>query len=467
VDRGIENGQGLRVGVVRRAAGAMGRRAFLQRLASAAALAALPEGLVACGERAAVRRGPPNLLLILAGDLGHGAAATFGGSDGSLPAIERLIAGGVRLTQAYAAAPAAAPTHLALMTGAYPARTEVGLREQLSTHPLGLSPGPSTLPRRLKDAGYETALVGTWRLGALPEFHPLRHGFDEFYGLLDTTDAAPPADADRGTHLVYDGETPTRIEGDVTDLLTERVVRLIARQRSAPFFLSLQYDTPRATPHAPGDAPDLDPLFQGGSPEAHARALERLDAGIGRVLDALAAHGLEENTLVVFISENGTGRFSRRGPLRGGKMTLWEGGIRVAAAARWPAVIPAGTETDQAAITMDWTATLLTAAGIELDADTAPDGIDLMPVLTGASAPSARELFWRTDQRTRHKAMRGGDWKYLATEEGEFLFDLETDPGETRDRKHDQPDLFERFKAAYARWEAQMLEPAAPDPARA
>src|SRR5690606_41666890 len=128
---------------------------------------------------------------------------------------------------------------------------------------------------------------------------------------------------------------------------------------------------------------------------------------------------------------------------------------------------PAGTATHQAAITMAGTAALLPAAGSELDVDTAPDGIALMPVLTGASAPGARELCWRTDQRTRHKAMRGGDWKYLATEEGEFLFDLETDPGETRDRKGDQPDLFERFKAVYARWEAQVLEPVPLDPARA
>lgn len=472
MNRIVKHAQQRGVGddVVRGVAGAIGRRAFLQRMAGAAALAALPQGLAACAGRAPERRGPPNLLLIMADDLGYGDIGAFGRSDYDTPVLDRLVSEGVRLTQAYAAAPVCSPTRVALMTGAYPARIEVGLYEPLTTHPLGLAPEPPTLPRRLKDAGYETALVGKWHLGTLPEFHPLRHGFDEFYGFLGAAaDYVSHVDSEHGTELFYDGETPTRVEGYLTDLFTERAVQFITRERSAPFFLNLQYNAPHWPWQAPGDPPFPDSLAWkgGGSPETYARMVESLDAGIGRVLDALAAHGLEGNTLVIFTSDNGGERFSDMGPLRGAKMTLWEGGIRVAAAARWPGIIPAGTETDQVAVTMDWTATLLAAAGIELDADAAPDGIDLMPVLTGAAAPSARELFWRTYQRTRHKAMRGGDWKYLATEDGEFLFDLETDPGETRDRKDDQPDLFERFRAAYARWEARVLEPVPLDPARA
>src|SRR5690606_27838104 len=155
--------------VVRGVAGAIGRRAFLQRMAGAAALAALPQGLAACAGRAPERCGPPNLLLIMADDLGYGDIGAFGRSDYDTPVLDRLVSEGVRLTQAYAAAPVCSPTRVALMTGAYPARIEVGLYEPLTTHPLGLAPEPPTLPRRLKDAGYETALVGKWHLGTLPE----------------------------------------------------------------------------------------------------------------------------------------------------------------------------------------------------------------------------------------------------------------------------------------------------------
>src|SRR5690606_28570892 len=321
------------------------------------------------------------------GDIG-----AFGRSDYDTPALDRLVSEGVRLTQAYAAAPVCSPTRVALMTGAYPARNPVGLYEPLTTHPLGLAPEPPTLPRRLKDAGYETALIGKWHLGTLPEFHPLRHGFDEFYGFLGAAaDYASHVDTEHHTHLFHDGEAPARVEGYLTDLFTERAVQCMTPERSAPFFLKLQYNAPHWPWQAPGDPPFPDSLAWkgGGSPETYARMVESLDAGIGRVLDALAAHGLEGNTLVIFTSDNGGERFSDMGPLRGAKMTLWEGGIRVAAAARWPGIIPAGTETDQVAVTMDWTATLLAAAGIELDADAAPDGIDLMPVLTGAAGPCA------------------------------------------------------------------------------
>src|SRR5690606_37411921 len=228
VNRIVKHAQQRGVGddVVRGVAGAIHRRAFLQRLAGAAALAALPGGLAACAGRAPERRGPPNLLLIMADDLGYGDIGAFGRSHDTTPALDRPIAGGVRLTQAYAAAPVCSPTRVALMTGAYPARTEVGLYEPLTTHPLGLAPEPPTLPRRLKDAGSETALIGKWHLGTLPEFHPLRHGFDEFYGFLGAAaDYASHVDTEHHTHLFHDGEAPARVEGYLTDLFTERAVQ--------------------------------------------------------------------------------------------------------------------------------------------------------------------------------------------------------------------------------------------------
>jgi arylsulfatase A-like enzyme len=186
--------------------------------------------------------------------------------------------------------------------------------------------------------------------------------------------------------------------------------------------------------------------------------VERMDQGVGRVLGALRDAGLERDTLVVFTSDNGGEQFSHMGPFSHGKMTLYEGGIRVAAFARWPGVIPAGGESHQVCVTHDWTATLLSTTGAEADPLAPLDGIDLMPALAGA-APVARDLYWRITQRVQQRAMRSADWKYLATEGGEYLFDLASDPGEANDLSGQQADRLTQLKAAYAAWERGVLAP--------
>jgi arylsulfatase A-like enzyme len=186
-----------------------------------------------------------------------------------------------------------------------------------------------------------------------------------------------------------------------------------------------------------------------------------MDDGVGRLLEALRAAGLERDTLVVFTSDNGGERWSDMDGLREGKMTLWEGGIRVGAFARWPGIIPTGTTIDQVAITMDWTTTLLATAGVAADPGLPLDGIDLRPQLAGEPTVP-RELYWRVTQRRRFKAMRSGDWKYLIGEDGrEHLFDLASDPGESRDRAADAAAVLERLRSSYAAWEAAVLEPVA------
>ncbi|MGH7507380.1 MAG: sulfatase-like hydrolase/transferase, partial [Longimicrobiales bacterium] len=170
------------------------------------------------------------------------------------------------------------------------------------------------------------------------------------------------------------------------------------------------------------------------------------------------------DTLLIFTSDNGGERFSDMGPLQHGKMTLWEGGIRVPAMARWPGVIPAGTVSTQVVTTLDWTATLLSAAGVSQHASSPPDGVDALPQLSGARSV-ARERYWRIHQRRQQKAVRSGDWKYLRTEDGEWLFDVAADPGESRDRKADEPATFARLVSLLAAWEAGMLPPIPLDPA--
>ena len=349
------------------------------------------------------------------------------------------------------------------MTGRYPARYTAGLYEPLTTQRLGLEPRPATLPRLLKNAGYETALVGKWHLGVLPQFHPLRHGFDEFYGFLGGgADYASHMDVQaRKVSYFEDGERPVHASGYLTDLFTDRAVRIVSRRRRRPFFLSLQYNAPHWPWQGPGDPPYPDTLRPqaGGSPATYARMVERMDEGVGRVLDALHARGLERDTLVVFTSDNGGERFSHMGPFSAEKMSVREGGIRVAAVARWPGVIAAGSRCDQVCATFDLTATAAALAGTHADPAAPFDGIDLMPALRGG-APRPRDLYWRVTQRRQERGMRSGDWKYVQTaKDAPQLFDLATDPGEKTDRTGDHPDVLAALERKYAAWEREMLAP--------
>ena len=408
-------------------------------------------------------RAAPNVILIVADDLGYADLGITGRGDYRTPVIDQLARDGALLTQAYSSAPVCTPSRVALMTGRYPARYTAGLYEPLTTQRIGLEPHPATLPRLLKRAGYETALVGKWHLGLLPRFHPLRHGFDEFFGFLGpAADYASHVDSETRTSANFqDGERPVRVDGYLTDLLTERAVRIVRRARRRPFFLSLQYNAPHWPWQAPGDPPYPDSVRHsaGGSPATFARMVERMDEGVGRVLAALHERGLERDTLVVFTSDNGGERFSHMGPYSEGKMRLWEGGIRVAAAARWPGVIAAGSRCDQPCATFDLTATVAALAGAHAGASAPFDGMDLMPALRGAPSRE-RDLFWRVTQRRRQKALRSGSWKYLVTEkEGALLFDLAADPGERRDLKGEHPELLAALERKYAAWERQMLAP--------
>ena len=442
----------------------MDRRHFIQQTAAAAAAIALPNALTSCASSPATAK--PNVVFIMADDLGYGDLGFTGRQDYATPQLDQLARAGVQLTQSYSAAPVCTPTRVALMTGRYPARNPAGLYEPLTTNPTGLATSPPTLARLMKDAGYETSLIGKWHLGLRPEYHPMKHGFDEFFGFAGAAaDYVSHIDTEALDYHFYDGANKVRVDGYLTDLFTERAVRFIEKERTRPFFLNLQYNAPHWPWQAPGDAvyPDSLRWARGGSPEVFARMVQSMDDGVGRVLDALNKRGLDQNTLVVFTSDNGGERFSHMGPFSHGKMTLYEGGIRVAAVARWNGRINPGTSTDQVCITMDWTTTLLSIAEAHIDPAAPLDGIDLMPALTGG-APVERDLFWRIFQRRKQKAMRSGNWKYLQTDDGEFLFDLQSDAAEKQDRSADQRNRFLECKAKYAKWEGQVLPPIPLDP---
>ena len=448
---------------------ALGASAAIAALDAGAQDARAPAGAAAPVSAVPGRR-RPNVLFILADDLGYGDLSCYGRPDYATPVLDGFAKQGLKFTSNYAAAPVCTPTRCAYITGRYAQRLAVGLEEPLGRNSpeVGIPDGHPTIATRLRAAGYATALIGKWHLGWKPEFNPVRHGFDEFFGVLSGavdyfTHAAADAGKDADGEPVADlWENETRVERDgyLTDVLTDRAIDYVARRHDRPFFLSLQYTAPHSPWEGPGDA-NADhrdhgpgPMAAGGSLAAYASIMRSLDTNVGRVLAALKRAGLERDTLVVFTSDNGGERYSYNWPFSGEKFDLREGGTRVPAIARWPGVVPANATTDQPAITMDWTATILALAGAAPDPSYPLDGESLLPTLRGERALHERAFFWRT--RTRGAA-RIGNWKYLQDGDAEHLFDLGVDSGERAELKGKHADVFARIKSRYDAWAAEML----------
>jgi len=407
----------------------------------------------------------PNVIFILADDLGWGDLSCYGRPDYRTRNLDRLALEGVRLTDAYSASAVCTPTRCAFITGRYPGRSQIGLLEPLpaTNNRVGLEPGHPTIASLLKANGYATALVGKWHLGFRPEWGPNAHGFDEFFGTLAGASDYHLHKNGLGQPDLYENLTPVERNGYLTDLLTDRAVEYIKRRRSAPFYLSLHY----TAPHWPwqdrkgGERvlfsdKTIEPVTMGsgGSLKLYAEMMRSLDDGVGRVMSALKAAGLDRNTLVIFTSDNGGERFSYEWPFTGEKGDLLEGGIRVPAIVRWPTVISANRVTQQMAITMDWTATILAAAEASAAKEFPLDGISLLPILKGQSPVQDRSFFWRIYDQD---ALRQGKWKYFRNGERRRLFDLSIDQHEQADFSMQHPDILKRLAAEFADWNQQML----------
>jgi arylsulfatase A-like enzyme len=420
----------------------------------------------------------PNIVFIMADDLGYADVSCYGQRDYTTPNVDRLAIEGLRFTQGYANSAVCSATRTALATGRYQYRLPVGLEEPInasSPRNIGLPPSHPTLPSLLKKAGYSTALVGKWHLGYLPDFSPLKSGYDQFFGIFGG--AADyfnhGADALRtGTESsqLHEQEVPIERHGYMTNLLGDRAVQTIEGfvKSKEPFLLSLHF----TAPHWPWEGPDdeaeskrIRNIFHrdGGTQKTYAIMVQSLDVNIGRVLQALDASGLAGNTIVVFTSDNGGERFSKTWPFSGMKTELLEGGIRVPTIVRWPGRIAAGSVSEQVTITMDWVPTLLAAAGTVPDAAYPSDGEDLGPLMTGRAAPHSRRLYWRYKAGSQ-RAIRDGDWKYLRIAGNEFLFDVVKDPRERGNLKDRQKDVFDRLKTDWETWNDTML-PERPRPA--
>jgi len=413
----------------------------------------------------------PNLVFIVADDLGYADLGCYGGRAPVSPVLDGLAAGGMKFTQGYANSPVCSPTRFALMTARYQYRLRGAAEEPINSRSrgsttLGLPPEVPTLPSLLRADGYRTALVGKWHLGYPPAFGPLRSGYEEFFGPMAGGVDYFTHCASTGAHDLWQDEQEHVQDGYLTDLITARSVDYVARRAAdardgTPFFLSMHY----TAPHWPWETRDDRSLaddirdnimhLHGGNIHTYRRMIHHMDEGIGQVVDCLRAQGLLENTLIVFTSDNGGERFSDNWPLVGGKMDLTEGGIRVPWIAHWPAAIAPGGVSAQQCMTMDWSATLLDVAGVAADPAFPLDGVSLRRVLDDASHGFDRPLYWRMKHRGQ-RALRLADWKYLRVDGTDYLFNIAQDERERANHATRDPDLLETLREAWEAWNATM-----------
>jgi arylsulfatase A-like enzyme len=443
----------------------------------------------------------PNVVFIVADDLGYGEPGCYGGKEIPTPHLDALAAQGVRFTSGYVTAPFCAASRAALMTGRYQTRfgfefNPIGAKN--ADPQIGLPADQKTVADYLRDAGYATALVGKWHLGGTAEYHPQRRGFDEFFGFLHeghyyvpqpwigTTTwlrrtALPDGSQGRwfspdgkviwSTHMghrepPYDADNPLLRSSqpideptNLTDAFTREACRFIERQKSQPFFLHLAYNAV----HSPLQADDVWLAKFKHIPDIQRRIfaamLAHLDDGIGQVLAKLKETGVHENTLVVFLSDNGGPTkelTSSNAPLRGGKGDLWEGGVRIPFVISWPGKFRGGQTLDVPVISPDAVVTALTLAGARFDASKL-DGRDLRPLLAGeTAAPPHETLYWRVG---RKHALRHGDWKLIREGRAWLLYNLAADLAETTDLADAHPDRVQDLSTLWDGWNAAQMEP--------
>ena len=407
----------------------------------------------------------PNIIYIMTDDMGYGDLSGYGRKDYTTPNIDKLASQGIKFVNAYSAGPLCTPTRTAFMTGRYPARTPVGLIEPLTGDKkdtaVGLTNEYPSIATLMKDAGYQTALIGKWHLGARSQHSPVKNGFDYFFGFRSGAADYISHKGNGRIHDLYENDELVYPEGYLTDLFSQKAIAFIKQKHDKPFFLTITFNATHWPWQGPTDKPYNDSVDfrKGGSPAIYAAMMKSLDDGIGSIMKTLDEGQLSTQTIVIFTNDNGGERYSDNGGLSKAKGTLWEGGIRVPAFVRWPGKINAGGITQQLAITMDWTATILSAAAVKANKDFPLDGMDLIPILTGKKKNSERVFYWRTFQRSKQKAIRDGNWKYLQDETGEYLFDLMADQGEKNDVKAKEDSIFNRLKKEYASWEKTVLQP--------
>ena len=440
----------------------------------------------------------PNIVFIISDDQGYPDLGCIGTKPLITPNLDKLAAEGVRGTSFYVTWPACTPSRGSVLTGRYPQRNGLydmvrndlvnyGHRftaEEYAVSPemtLGLDVREITIGDMLKKAGYATGCVGKWDMGQAKRFLPLQRGFDFFCGHGNNG-------IDYYTHERYGVPSlfrgNTRTEEDkgkyVTDVFRREALYFLNEHAGQkPFFLYLAFNAPHGASTLPEETVKGEKKKGVGvqAPEKYVAmyrdrvkdeklarycgAVTCMDEAIGALMDSLEKAGQKDNTLVIFISDNGGSGNGGNAPLKGSKSTMWEGGLRVPFIARWPGKLPAGIITDEFLTSLEFVPTLLAAAGAKGPEGVKMDGFDMLPILRGEAASPRKEMFW---QRRSDKAARYENWKWLESAKGNGLYDLSSDPGETKDLSAEKPEVARMMRSRFEAWRAEMdaAEPRGP-----
>jgi arylsulfatase A-like enzyme len=442
------------------------RREFLKTMGLAAVSApalSILHGCASAGQRSKAKGKKPNVVVIISDDMGYADIGCQGCKDIATPNIDSIARKGVRFTNGYVSCPVCSPTRAGLATGRYQQRfgheyntgpPPGGLREQV-----GLPLTEVTIADVLKSAGYVTGAVGKWHLGMAPHFHPFKRGYDEFFGFLHGGHSY--IDPGLGTfNPILRGTEPVDEKEYLTDAFSREAVAFVERHSKEPFFLYLAYNAVHTPMQGPERYKDSFKNITEQKRRIYAGMLTAMDEGIGKLLGKLRELGLEKDTLLFFINDNGgptPANGSLNTPLRATKGTMYEGGIRVPFMVQWPGHLKAGSTYDKPVISLDILPTAAAAGGAELPSGRKLDGVNLLPYLTGKKKTLPHEaLFWRSGQ---NHAARKGDWKLVKMGDETGLFDLASDIGEKKDLKAEKPDVLKEMQDEYERWNAQMIEP--------
>ncbi|MDZ4760474.1 MAG: sulfatase-like hydrolase/transferase [Alphaproteobacteria bacterium] len=442
--------------------------------------------------RQATKARAPNIVVILADDLGYADISAYGSKRIATPNIDRVASEGVAFTDGYSAAPVCSPSRAGLNTGRYPDRFGFefnnGPPARDIADNLGLPMPEVTLAAMLKRQGYTTGLVGKWHLGSNDDFYPTNRGYDEFVGLLTGATSyidhtrpevrlAPDgtgADtrAKRGAaNKIVEGPQRTVVNNEdryLTEYFGERGVEFIQRNapKDNPFFLYLAFNAPHDPLMTTQKYYDRFPHIADEGMRVYASMVSALDDQVGQVIDAVEASGENGDTIIYFMSDNGCAAYIQGicscEPLRGGKLSHYEGGVRVPFLMRWPNAVDKGQVYRKPVSTMDVFTTSVTAGGGKLLADRVYDGVDLTPFVTGAKTGEPHDMLaWR---RTPHASIRKGDWKLWKSLNGEFtlLFNLAADPNEARNLAASEPARLKELEAAFDQWASDLQDPAWP-----
>jgi len=410
----------------------------------------------------------PNIIIIMADDLGYGDLSGYGHPSINTPILDRMAKEGIRFTDFHSNGAVCSPTRAALVTGKYQQRVGVeGVVTAKSHREVGLAIEEITFADAMKAEGYVTGMVGKWHLGYPERYNPVHHGFDEFVGYVS-------GNVDYHSHIDQEAHEDwwwqnklQKEEGYSTDLITKHSVAFINKHKDEPFFLYI----PHESPHGPFQGRKSKPFRVIGqknttNPEENLEAIykemiEVMDEGIGEVINTLKTLGIEENTLVFFCSDNGPARLGSSGGLHGGKGSVWEGGHRVPAIAWWPGKIKPNQESNQTAMTMDLLPTMMSLVGGKANPDW--DGLDISGVLLKNENLPQRDLFWRhysNDGSRQSVAIRSGDWKLLQLSQKSEpqLYNLKEDLAETKDLSTANPEIKNKLWEKLNAWQEEVTK---------